>query len=320
MIGESLLVQAVDVLFGDAIRGWLRARRGRKALLNGVAAAIEDVVANVFHADTGPTVLIEGTEVVCEADGVANELVAAFHQERSARHSFELVNLRESWRTIATAAWTRFAQRHETDVGPMVDRFVETLSLHVGLHGGDLGEGLARQAAIFNAGDASRGRDLPAADADADLRTAAEVVEAVKLYSGFAMDDLLITWTNSADRPLRRVGFWFQMRSVEYGTTMAEFDSGSAERWVTLRAGEARVWSLLQLLLSNPTHFRTDLQLKTIGDTVYIGHPRGFVIDMDAYQYGAASRRLEAKFGWLVEDPFHWPIVNLVHTEFDSPS
>jgi hypothetical protein len=62
MIGESLLVQAVDVLFGDAIRGWLRARRGRKALLNGVAAAIEDVVANVFHADTGPTVLIEGTE------------------------------------------------------------------------------------------------------------------------------------------------------------------------------------------------------------------------------------------------------------------
>jgi hypothetical protein len=59
--------------------------------------------------------------------------------------------------------------------------------------------------------------------------------------------------------------------------------------------------------------------MKTSVETVYIGHPGGFVLDMDANQ-NTGGGRLEAKFGWQTEDPFHWPIVRLRSTEFASPS
>jgi hypothetical protein len=175
---------------------------------------------------------------------------------------------------------------------------------------------LVRQAIIL---DAAIVPTAPAGNAAAVMRAQVEVVDAVRLANGFAMDDMLITWTNSSNQPLDHVGFRFDMHTGRDRTDMALFDSGDHDLWVTLGVGEARVWSLLQLLLGIRTPFRSDLQLKTLGATMYIGTCGGFIIEMAAYQPGA-GRRLEVGFDWSTENPFHWPIVGLRYTERDSPS
>ncbi len=153
------------------------------------------------------------------------------------------------------------------------------------------------------------------------LRAQWKTIENSKIENNFAMDDWVFGWINGSNQALLRVGFRCKVLMVSTGRSMADFDSGEHNRWVTMNPSESREWSLLQLLLSNPTPFANDVALRVAGLHSITRDPSGLALELDAYQEGGEEgHRLEAKFCWLTDDPFYWPIRLRSVTTYDVPS